>query len=440
MSFFSHAFNIICAFFMSIIMGIGSVGAFTPAELSYESALGNPLKGFVPFFSENGTDNGVAHSAEFFYIPLSALISDSGDYTIKEGLEPYLSKIAARSKQAIFRVYLDYPASELGEKAVPQYIWETGIKKYTYTEFGGGVSPDFSDERLIDILVEFIHRLGDEYDGDKRIAYITAGLIGHWGEWHCYACPEAMATDDGQRKISDAYSESFSKTEILMRYPGTPGTESGNFGFHDDSFTYETLGDKSQGWFYYNRLKKAKQTDIWKTRPVGGEFRPEGQTDFLNGIKTDGYRDFDECLKKTHCSWLMMAGAFADGLSDKQKSAANTASAKLGYDFTVTKARVRRIFGKTEIVVAVKNTGSAPLYADTEIYIRSGTTEQKADGKPLRTLLPNETFFYKTTLAPESGDEISVRISSDDTLVPIRFSNVGGSGRQDGALILGSFK
>ena len=68
-----------------------------------------------------------------------------------------------------------------------------------------GVSPDFSDERLINILSDFIKELARLYDGDERIAYITTGLLGHWGEWHFSACPEAEPTDEQKAELANWY-------------------------------------------------------------------------------------------------------------------------------------------------------------------------------------------------------------------------------------------
>jgi hypothetical protein len=36
------------------------------------------------------------------------------------------------------------------------------------------------------VLFRSIAALGSRYDGDPRIAFITAGLLGTWGEWHVY--------------------------------------------------------------------------------------------------------------------------------------------------------------------------------------------------------------------------------------------------------------
>lgn len=95
----------------------------------------------MPFYKQGGAADSVPYSMEWFYIPLSALMSDSGEYTIREGIEPYLEEISARGNQAVFRVYLDYPGSSIGEKAVPQFIWDMGIKKSTTTNTAEAGAP-----------------------------------------------------------------------------------------------------------------------------------------------------------------------------------------------------------------------------------------------------------------------------------------------------------
>ena len=114
-----------------------------------------------------------------------------------------------------------------------------------------------------------------------------------------------MASNKQKRQIIHAFEYKFKHTNILTRYPGTPGSNNGQIGFHDDSFTYNTINSEKD-YFFYNQLKKALKTNIWKTQPIGGEFRPEGQDNFLNGKVTEDFQDYDECVNKTHCSWLMM--------------------------------------------------------------------------------------------------------------------------------------
>jgi len=322
---FLKFFARLSALLLGLSLCISPLRGFAAYNFEYEQAVGNPLKGFMPFYSPDGADDSVPYSMEWFYIPLSALISDSGEYTVREGLEPYLEAISARGNQAAFRVYLDYPGSDIGEKAVPRFIWDMGIKKERYDEYGGGFCPDYSDDRLIDILCDFVRELAREYDGDRRIAYITTGLLGHWGEWHV-CLPELEATNEQKAKIISAFAQSFKVTRILTRYPGTPGTtRKGNVGFHDDSFTHSTLYDES--WHFMAKMKKARQTGVWKNQPIGGEFRPEGQAAFLSGAPLDGYRDYSECVNATHCSWLMADGAFTGKLDASEVERAKAASA-----------------------------------------------------------------------------------------------------------------
>ena len=131
---FLKFFARLSALLLGLSLCISPLKGFAAYDFEYEQAVGNPLKGFMPFYKQGGAADSVPYSMEWFYIPLSALMSDSGEYTIREGLEPYLEEISARGNQAVFRVYLDYPGSGIGEKAVPQFIWDMGIKKEHYDE------------------------------------------------------------------------------------------------------------------------------------------------------------------------------------------------------------------------------------------------------------------------------------------------------------------
>ena len=261
---------------------------------------------------------------EWFYVPLSALISDGGEYTIREGLEPYLEEISARGNQAVFRVYLDYPGSGIGEKSRAAVHLGYGYKKEHYDEYGGGWCPDYSDGRLIDILCDFVRELAREYDGDRRIAYITTGLLGHWGEWHV-CLPELEASKEQKAKIISRicgkfqdYAHSDPLSRDSRHYARRQCRLPRRF-FHPlDTLRRELV-------FYVQDEKGASDRGRWKNQPIGGEFRPEGQSAFLSGAPLDGYQDYSECVNVTHCSWLMMAGAFEENLgADEIERAKNS--------------------------------------------------------------------------------------------------------------------
>lgn len=92
----------------------------------------------------------------------------------------------------------------------------------------------------------------------------------------------------------------------------------------------------------------------------------------MSGAPLDGYQDYSECVNATHCSWLMADGAFTGKLDASEVERAKAASAALGYDFTVTDAKIMRIFGKLYAFVTIKNTGVAPIYYDLGVSLGVG--------------------------------------------------------------------
>ena len=125
------------------------------------------------------------------------------------------------------------------------------------------LTPDYEHPALRKVLRQFIAELGRKYDGDPRIGFITAGLLGHWGEWHTYPQEKLFASKAVQAEVLDAYAAAFSATHVLLRYPAgaensslAPNAERA-FGYHDDSFAWATLdtGRKEDAWFYLAAAK-----------------------------------------------------------------------------------------------------------------------------------------------------------------------------------------
>lgn len=56
-------------------------------------------------------------------------------------------------------------------------------------------------------------------NGDPRIGFVTAGLLGLWGEWHTHPRPDLFADLEGQREVLDTFEAAFTTTPILLRYP-----------------------------------------------------------------------------------------------------------------------------------------------------------------------------------------------------------------------------
>lgn len=85
LKFFARLFVLL----LGLSLCISPLGGFAAYNLEYEQA----VEGFMPFYKQGGAADSVPYSMEWFYVPLSALMSDSGEYTIREGLEPYLEEI-----------------------------------------------------------------------------------------------------------------------------------------------------------------------------------------------------------------------------------------------------------------------------------------------------------------------------------------------------------
>lgn len=74
-----------------------------------------------------------------------------------------------------------------------------------------------------------------------------------------------------------------------------------------------------------------------------------------------------------------MAGAFEENLGADEIERAKTASAALGYDFTVTDARAMKIFGKTYAFVTIKIRAS-PRYTMISACLSASETRKMRSG------------------------------------------------------------
>ena len=229
----------------------------------------NPLKGLVPYQAD--VRDKFPHSLEFNYLPYSALVKGYDDFDWNP-LEKMLDNIASRGHQAVFRIYLEYPKKT---GAIPDFLIQDGLKIHKYVNTNTKPlppaqeeTPDYENKNLQRSMKNFIAALGQKYDGDPRIGFVTAGLLGAWGEWHNYPRDDLFASKTVQLEVVEAYEAAFKVTPVLLRYPA--GKEDHQhaqnsdrkFGYHDDSFAWATLhtGRKGDEWFYMTALKAAIAT------------------------------------------------------------------------------------------------------------------------------------------------------------------------------------
>ncbi|MFK7735662.1 MAG: DUF4832 domain-containing protein [Pirellulaceae bacterium] len=332
----------------------------------------NPLKGLVPY--ARPTPDRFPHSMEFGYLGFGELVVGPNEYRWDK-LEALLDDVASRKHQTIFRIYLEYPGKS---GVIPKFLVERGLKVHRYLNTNTQPfpskkieTPDYESEVLRKEIAHFIASLGKKYDGDPRIAYVTAGILGTWGEWHTYPREDLWASKAVQREVLDSYQAAFSKTPVLLRYPAGKDDWSyaenhdRPFGYHDDSFCFATVhtGTEENDWFFESKLKEAGVTNKWRRHPIGGEIRPESWGCCFDSppCVPDG-QDFVACLKATHATWLMDTGMFREKADDGRYQQAMKLVRKLGYEFTVRNCTLKLEDSKLSVTLQIKNTGSAPFY------------------------------------------------------------------------------
>ncbi|MBL8889229.1 MAG: DUF4832 domain-containing protein [Planctomycetaceae bacterium] len=341
-----------------------------------ESPIGNPLQGLVPY--ANPAPERFPHSLEFGYIGLGHVVVGEAKYDWKP-IETILNDIASRGNQAVLRLYMEYPGKDDG---IPSYLRERGLKIHEYLNENTAPfppqkvwTPDYENPDLRAMLRDFIQEFGQRYDGDPRLGYLTAGLLGTWGEWHTYPRTELWASHRTQGEVLDAYQQHFRATPVLLRYPAGKKhyaqTENASrpFGYHDDSLCWATLetGREEDDWFFVPALKAAGKSAVnkWQTHPIGGEIRPEvwGKI-FDDAVDIPQAQSFAECAAALHLTWTMDTGMFREPSAEPRLRNALREVAKLGYEFYVPECEFAKVVAENElpVTVVVQNHGLAPMY------------------------------------------------------------------------------
>lgn len=418
----------------------------------------NPLKGFVPYA---GQGREFPHSLEFNYLSLASVMTGPTNFNWAP-LERLLDGIAARGCQSVFRIYMEYPRKQSG---VPEYLIQSGVTLRAWTNtntqpFPPALdhTPDYEDPRLRAALTNFIAALGARYDGDPRIGFITAGLLGTWGEWHCHPHTDWFASKTVQAEVMDAYEAAFKKTPVLLRYPAgdddyahAPNSQR-RMGYHDDSFAWATLdtGRKKEDWFYLAALRKAGPNAMgrWKTAPIGGEVRPELWPCLWSNEGCKEGQDFAQCVRETHATWLMESST-SRPLCPEARERALAAARSLGYELQVVQATASWKGRALEVSVTLTNRGVAPFYADWPVQVlaidSSGSESVGELPSVLKTLLPTTTSTRIVTLdcGKLSPGEIRLLLGIPNPLPggkPLRFANADPEPLRPGWLTLGKLQ
>jgi hypothetical protein len=430
------------------------IQAYAPAPLD------NPLKGLVPYAKPH--QNGeFPYSMEFSYFPLSAVLKapDTYDWGV---LDQFLDAVAARGHQAIFRFYTEYPGRTDG---LPAFLLGQGVSVVTWSRAStpprppvDNHTPDYANGRLQETLLAFIAALGARYDADPRIGFITAGMLGLWGEWHDYPRQALFADRNFQQAVMDAYSGAFHVTPILLRYPAGQGDSmyaanaTAAFGYHDDSFAWSTLPTRETHFLSLLQKAGAEAKDKWQRYPIGGEIRPEAWGKVFDAVPDDvRIEDFGACVEATHVTWLMDSGMFRDGNPEARLSHAQALVSRMGYEFHVAKVAVQINDGKAQVRVQIENRGVAPFYyawplrfalldASGKLVSEARSTASLIGILPLAGMVERDQTLVVNGL-PEGVYRIVMQVPNPLPLGhPVRFANALQDADLPGWVTLGNLK
>ena len=309
--------------------------------------------------------------------------------------------------------------------------------------------------RLRAALTNFIAALGARYDGDPRIGFITAGLLGSWGEWHCHPHSEWFASKTVQAEVMDAYAAAFKKSPVLLRYPAGDNNHvhasnaRRNMGYHDDSFAWATLetGRKNDEWFYLTALRQAGPAAMerWRTAPIGGEIRPELWPCLWKKDGCPKGQDFARSVRETHATWLMDSST-SRTLAPEERERALAAARSLGYELQVVEASAAFTGRRLEVAITLTNRGVAPFYAGWPVRLMAvGSAGGEVAAElpfALNTLMPanSDTRSTAFTLAEVPSGEVTLLLGIPNPLKggrPLRFANTGQDRDRVGWLTLG---
>ncbi|MBR3644962.1 MAG: DUF4832 domain-containing protein, partial [Lachnospiraceae bacterium] len=417
---------------------------------SYE---GNPLKGFVAY----SDSVSFPVSMEWFYISVRDVQTGMNTFNWS-ALEKKLNAVASRGHQAVFRFYYDYPNEPTG---IPQFLLDGGLQTKYYSDQndigGDGYCPDYTNQNFKQSMINFIREFGKNYDGDGRIAYITVGLLGFWGEWHNYPFDDKWSNEYDsffvvptslQKDVLNEFDNAFNITKLCVREPKSGIDYSKlNIGFHDDSFAYATLSTLygGQDWSFMSKMRTYGTADIWKRECIGGEIYPPSQSEVYSGNmpQNNNFQEWSKCLEEAHPTWMlndMIKSYKGTSLQNAKK-----ASIEMGYDLQVDKSYYKDICHTGEAItlgVDINNIGVAPFYYDhrtwpVEISVmkNNSVVATKTTSWDLNTIQSKGKIYFQDEFdagLPEGEYDFYIRVINPiSNGSPLKFANkyMGSDGR-----------
>lgn len=340
-----------------------------------------------------------------FFVPFNPI----GNHPVSPLQLSELQKVRSQNMTLARRIYL---LSEFREKPLSQSFLkmisqdgetarQAGVKliiRFSYNWLGGG--PDAPRDRIISHLEQLQPILAENYDA---IAYMDAGFVGYWGEWH-HSTNKLVhiwtrdITDGARAIVLKILSVLPTDRMIAMRYPKQKkqifnntnplstqeafnGSNRARTGYHNDAFR----GDIDDGGTYPSIDPTiVEQEKMWlnlDTKYVvqGGEPAwPSNPPEYDDcpGVLTDLARMHWSSLSiNQHDAKEMYEGWIKQGCMEEIKR-------RLGYRFRLVNSTISKVVkpaGKFSMRIQIANDGWASPYNPrlVELVFRNHQTKRE---------------------------------------------------------------
>jgi len=207
--------------------------SFTPEptdEVLFNSGMGVYLQ-YPPLDSRS--DEWFMQIADIAYYRLHwcDVNPEEGVYTFDEWFEPRLDFwVKQHGKRLAFGV-MSQSMHGHAKYVTPKWVFDRGVPGVAHTSKYGDeqINPVFWDDRYLDLLCEFIAKLGEYLDGKEGLEFVDMRGIGEWGEMHLARWTPEQLDKTGftqaryimaYRRMIDAFAEAFPKTRVFLNVGG----------------------------------------------------------------------------------------------------------------------------------------------------------------------------------------------------------------------------
>lgn len=266
--------------------------------------------------------------------------------------------------------------------ATPEWVRNAGAKGFEI-ESNGAIrwEPDYSDPVFLAKLDNFLGRLAEKYDGDRRVEFIDIGTYGTWGEGHTGFGSGKNYPIEVLKAHVELHLKHFKLTKLLLNDDmfstacNAGGVDAGNefadfcaglgIGARDDSVCVKYYSDH----FGYDTLKNGNFfAKFNETAPVDLELQ------HYHMVADEEMKDcfpFLEALRTAHATYAGFHGYPRPWL-EKYPYFTEYAANRLGYWYFLDKLFLPECISGTKALAKlwVENRGFAPAYDPFRLELR----------------------------------------------------------------------